>query len=198
MRREKIIYVHIGIVINHNSRLIVINQLNRSPLDRNWIESSGDSHPYFWSSSFEPWRLTGVALVAGISWRTATSTTTVPTGTCGHGCTASVRPPSSGRTTRTRPPWGGWRPRTSRKPGRAREPRANRTNRWRVGAVEKKQKTTSSLYALPRQRFSLICFPPQLSERARERKVPVTRLSRLANFGGTVTQILFIARELAI
>lgn len=28
----------------------------------------------------------------------------------------------------------------------------------------------------------------QLSERARERKVPVTRLGRLANFGGTVTQ----------
>lgn len=76
--------------------------------------------------------LTAIVLIAGIWLHTTTSM--VPTGTCGRGCTASVRPPSSGRTTRTRPPWGVWRPRTSRKPGRAREPRANRTNRWWVAA----------------------------------------------------------------
>lgn len=34
--------------------------------------------------------------------------------------------------------------------------------------------------------IGLFCFSLQLSERARERKVPVTRIGRLANFGGEV------------
>lgn len=34
--------------------------------------------------------------------------------------------------------------------------------------------------------MGFFCFSLQLSERARERKVPVTRIGRLANFGGEV------------